>query len=353
VPTFVPFFLTVDQPVRSSAHPGRPASFTLQGRLGNQLFTCHAAAYAQHRWQREVDLLAAPGDPVAAHLSRILTPGLRIRTVPGLTFEGQATEPGIPRRLGRALRRQWSLRRLRPHWIEGPHHRPEQLLDGPLLEWRGFTGHFQATGFVDWLHAHGRRPVELPAVPGEAGLSPGACPIHIRLTDYRTVPGCPILSAGYYARAWSALGEAGAQCEEVVLFSDEPETALGILGTALPKAVSARLRTAPELGPVETLSLMASASLLIAGNSSFSWWAGRLSHRVERAVVPYPWFVEDSMDALYPVDWLRVPAGFGEAPALPAAAGGPASMRDESAGRPQASCGRPEESPDSTGQGGG
>lgn len=289
-----------------------PASFTLQGRLGNQLFTCHAAAFAQLRWQRSVELLAAPGDPVAEALAGLLCPSLRLRRVPGLTFEGEQPVTELLPRLARALRRHGATRQLRPHWVEGPQRRPELLLGQPLSQWRGFTGHFQISAFTDWLHERGHRPILLPA-PGTS-LPPGTCAVHVRLTDYRTVPGAPLLAGSYYAQAWQALAHRY-PAPAVVLFSDEPQTAEALLRSALPPGVAERIFLAPELPPVQTLALMATATSLIAANSSFSWWAGRLSPTIKAVTVPWPWFVEDPMSGLYPPGWLRIPAGFGAPPA--------------------------------------
>jgi len=291
------------QPAASSS-----VRFTLQGRLGNQLFTCHAAAYAHLRWQQSVELLAAPGDRVADDVALLLGPPLRLRRVPGLTFEGEQPATGWPARLSRALRRHRAMRTLRPHWVEGPQQRPESLLEQPPGPWRGFTGHFQISAFTDWLHERDHRPVRLPTP--RAALPAGTCAVHIRLTDYRTVPGAPLLTRSYYAQAWQALAHRS-PAPVVMLFSDEPETALPLLRSALPAGIAERIVCAPELPPVETMALMATATSLIAANSSFSWWAGRLSTTIEAVTVPWPWFVEDPMSGLYPTGWVRIPAGFG------------------------------------------
>jgi hypothetical protein len=112
--------------------------------------------------------------------------------------------------------------------------------------------------------------------------------VHIRLTDYRNEPDFGVLGENYYSNA-IAYHFGKYQYNRIWLFSDEPESALEFipiqyrpLVTNVSKSVSST---------VDTLELMRMAKGLVIANSSFSWWAARLS-RAEMPLVTYPspWF---------------------------------------------------------------
>ncbi|MGD0985633.1 MAG: alpha-1,2-fucosyltransferase [Acidimicrobiales bacterium] len=68
---------------------------------------------------------------------------------------------------------------------------------------------------------------------------------------------------------------------------------------------------APPQGvaPLEVMLLLSRADGLVAGNSSFSWWAGFIGDRTDHVVVaPRPWFTSSDFDSrdLLPRSWLTL-----------------------------------------------
>jgi hypothetical protein len=68
-----------------------------------------------------------------------------------------------------------------------------------------------------------------------------------------------------------------------------------------------------DLSTAETFTVMRQGHGFIIANSSFSWWAARLSTAADPLVIaPKPWFKNlDEPDNLIPPEWVRIDANYG------------------------------------------
>ncbi len=140
--------------------------------------------------------------------------------------------------------------------------------------------------------------------------------LHVRRGDYllaRNSAFHGLLGRAYYERALEKLQSAGVS-GQLVLFSDDPQSAQSMLGALASDAVL--IEPSADAHAMESIGLMARASAIITANSSFSWWGGWLADPQSSTVVcPTPWLNEGAMDEqdLRPPQWLTVDADFGHA----------------------------------------
>ena len=133
--------------------------------------------------------------------------------------------------------------------------------------------------------------------------------VHVRLTDYVELEEFGIPSAKYYLNAIKeVMGRM--RVGEIWLFSDQPDLAIEMFKTEeMPK-----IRVIDNLGleDSEVWELMRYGSSYVIGNSSFAWWAARLSYKHNAIVVcPKPWFKSIKEPSyLIPKSWLRRDAEF-------------------------------------------
>ncbi len=140
--------------------------------------------------------------------------------------------------------------------------------------------------------------------------------LHVRRGDYllaRNSAFHGLLGRAYYERALALLKSKGVS-GQIVLFSDDPQSAKTMLGDLASHAVLIE----PSAGAhaMESIGLIAQAPAIITANSSFSWWGGWLADPQNSMVVsPNQWLNEGAMDEqdLRPPQWLTVDAGFGQA----------------------------------------
>lgn len=129
--------------------------------------------------------------------------------------------------------------------------------------------------------------------------------IHVRLGDYQELAGMEIAEE-YFARSIRLL-DSITEIENIVVFSDDVEGAKEMtVWNSFPRLEF--LETPPESRPLESLLLMSLATNLIISNSTFSWWAARLSVSEKGVVIfPRPWgnSVYENRD-LIPPEWLGV-----------------------------------------------
>jgi hypothetical protein len=129
--------------------------------------------------------------------------------------------------------------------------------------------------------------------------------IHVRRGDYKSENAFGILDQQYYEKALAQI-TLDHDNDLIWLFSDEPAEAK----KALPSHIKTSIKEVDpgNLHPTTTLEIMRLGHNYIIANSSFSWWAAKLS-RVEKKVVvaPKPWFVSavEPID-LIPKDWIRI-----------------------------------------------
>lgn len=156
-------------------------------------------------------------------------------------------------------------------------------------------GYFQSYKFIDCdkslAHMMSLRPItyshKLSELTKEIELK-SVLIVHLRLTDYLDLEEFGIPSVKYYLNAINEVITLSS-VEEIWLFSDQPDLAGEIFKTAgLPK-----IRVIDNLGldDSEVWELMRCGSAYVIGNSSFAWWAAKLSYQQNAIVVcPNPWF---------------------------------------------------------------
>ncbi len=171
-------------------------------------------------------------------------------------------------------------------------------------------GYFQNAALVDNI-SKGAFDIEIsnPKLRNLIEQAKAVQPIilQMRLGDYSGDSRIGIPSLNYYKN--------GAKCfrtlrpeAQIWLFSDDIEIAkertdeAGIENVYIPEV--------KELSSAEILTLMTFGSGYVISNSTFGWWAAKLTKNVNAQVlVPEPWFRKlDQPDGLIPKDWIRVPA---------------------------------------------
>ena len=133
--------------------------------------------------------------------------------------------------------------------------------------------------------------------------------IHVRLGDYLKHDEFGIPSVNYYLNAIrEVLGLS--KIDEIWMFSDQPDLA----GKMFESTDMTKIRIIENFSKDDSqiLELMRYGSAYVIGNSSFAWWAAKLSYNADAIViVPSPWFkkiMEPSF--LIPPNWLRRDANF-------------------------------------------
>jgi len=126
--------------------------------------------------------------------------------------------------------------------------------------------------------------------------SPSSVAIHVRRGDYLTQPaGSPHapLSLDYYQRALARF-QRDSERHTFYIFSDDPNVRPAEVG--LDKGMVTIVKPPTYSPPIESLRLIAQASMIITANSSFSWWAGWLGSTRSGANVfmPSPWFADEA-----------------------------------------------------------
>lgn len=129
------------------------------------------------------------------------------------------------------------------------------------------------------------------------------CILHIRLTDYLSEENFGQLTSDYYEEALDLI-YANLKIEEIWLFSDDINLAL----TIIPIKYRDKIRVIDDTGllPIEVLVGMACGDAYVIANSTFSWWAARLSS-ARMIIAPKPWFRSaESPKELIPVEWIQL-----------------------------------------------
>lgn len=124
---------------------------------------------------------------------------------------------------------------------------------------------------------------------------------HVRLSDYFNEPTIGVLSRKYFQSAIREVTKSR-NCP-IWVFSDDPDKARNYF--EIKSSVKIDFFGPEDFSTLETLELMKNASSLIISNSTFSWWAARLSSsQTEMVIAPDPWFSgqDDPID-LIPDGW--------------------------------------------------
>lgn len=289
-----------------------PLRIQLVGGLGNQLFQYAAARAAalQLGCTLEVEVVIAdqevPGQTPREFALQWLVPpdgivgGVRssrlvqrlMRTFPRAVPRGTFVEAGFP---------------YDPRILA---IRPGTTLIGYFQSWRYFA---DCADLVrsELLQSAPRSPWFDDTAAELADLGDWTS-VHIRRGDYTTPRNGAfhgLLGAAYYRTAIAEVSR-HLPLGPLVVFSDEPESALSILQDT---SLNVVLVQPPEdAHPMESIRLMAGASAIITANSSFSWWGAWLADPDVPVVCPNRWFKGAKHDErdLRPTSWLSVPADF-------------------------------------------
>lgn len=289
-----------------------PLRIQLVGGLGNQLFQYAAARAAALRLGCTLEVEVVMADPAA--------PG---QTSRAFALQWLVPDDGIvggvrPVRLIRRLMRTFPRAVLPGTFVEAgfPYDprilaiRPGTTLIGYFQSWRYFA---DCADLVrsELLRSAPRSPWFDDTAAQLADLGDWAS-VHVRRGDYTTARNGAfhgILSAEYYR---AAIADVSRHLPHgpLVVFSDEPESALSILQDTSRNVVL--VQPPEDAHPMESISLMAGASAIITANSSFSWWGAWLAGPDVPVVCPNRWFKGAKYDErdLRPASWLSVPADF-------------------------------------------
>lgn len=129
------------------------------------------------------------------------------------------------------------------------------------------------------------------------------CILHIRLTDYLKEKSFGLLDSTYYETALDILSNQ-TTIDEIWMFSDDLNSA----GDVVPEKYRKMVKVINDEGllPIEVLHLMSIGSSYVIANSTFSWWAAKLSNS-RQVIAPVPWFVgAKEPSQLIPDQWLRL-----------------------------------------------
>lgn len=131
--------------------------------------------------------------------------------------------------------------------------------------------------------------------------------VHVRLGDYKSEQNFGMPGHQYYENAIN-LALSKEPFTQVWIFSDE--ISLAIRKINISTELPVRWIGDEELTTAETFEIMKSGNGFIIANSSYSWWAARLSHTKNPLVIsPKPWFKNlKEPDNLIPSDWVRLNA---------------------------------------------
>lgn len=112
--------------------------------------------------------------------------------------------------------------------------------------------------------------------------------VHYRLGDYRSLRYPATIEPSYFDRALATM-DLPRFNTPILLFSDEPEVALGLLPQNL-REFALWFEETNEIGPLETMVLLSRTRKLAISNSTFSWWAGYLTEPdVAQVIAPKTW----------------------------------------------------------------
>ena len=282
----------------------------LVGGLGNQLFGYAAGYVMAEKSQRLLELDTAwTRHGVTDH-------GVDIRhfNLPGVWLEDRRLATMILRpgsRLGRlaasGASRLAHAGRLPGYVTEFP--KDVTVLTGglPRLFLRGyFQDHNLARSFLESLPGGLTLRRESPWLIHMSAIAEQEKPlgVHVRLGDYRTLPGGQALDFPFYENAISAaLSHMGKR--PVWIFTDDPEN-LGQL-TRLP--VHWRIVDTPSSSSAgEALILFSRLDGYVVANSTFSYWGATIGNKPSLTWRPDPWFSYGTPKSLVPRGWTPITA---------------------------------------------
>jgi hypothetical protein len=128
--------------------------------------------------------------------------------------------------------------------------------------------------------------------------------VHMRFGDYRLENSFGLLTQKYYQESVKELWGTG-DFKSIWVFSDEIDEARRYLQDIK----ISEIRYIPDVAKssAQTLEAMRLGKGYVIGNSSFSWWAAKLSQNLNAKVIaPTPWFIgQDEPSELIRPNWTR------------------------------------------------
>jgi hypothetical protein len=317
-------------------NPERKVYLPLMGRLGNQLFQVHAAASISDKIKIVLDGELFNSDPHKYGLNyqeifridnEILsgtsfpfrwvsrrTSGLILRTNSHSQRRGEVKLVGkILRLLGTvffSLRYGERIELLAPTSVGFEPLKPKSSKSVVLI------GYFQSDRYVNGVGL-GKllttRPCTEEEIPVATAMSASnkefPLVVHVRLGDYSTNPQIGMLDEQYYLDNLKEVFEKTA-CTKIWLFSNEVDRALKFIPPEM-RSITLVMES-KKLNDSEILKLMSRGHAYFIANSTFSWWAARLSTAKASAIfAPAPWFATMSEPfELIPKEWNRIKSIF-------------------------------------------
>jgi len=284
----------------------------LVGGLGNQLFQLAAASHlAQQRGR------ALVVDVTEAHLIHDRVGMLPLVTDLVTVDYGLAALPLAVNSRQARWRQDRILRRAASMTL-GTIDELEQFVDDGSWPEIHMHGLFMSRAFAQESCGIGRRYRPRLLSPSQWSMSMRArigvddpIGMHVRRGDYLREPERGVLTASYYGRAITMLGEGQ---RPIWAFSDDPMEARDFLGSVAGAERLEFIQSPIGVPAAESLMLLASMRTIIACNSTFSWWAAFLSEA--QVVIPTPfglesltWSVHQRNRMIDPA-WLEVEAEY-------------------------------------------
>lgn len=254
----------------------------LWGGLGNQLY--------QMMWAQR---LASMGERVRVHCTGATRFHDRVGVLalnfnPEVELSGYRIPATFPRWLTRAIYRVDREAQTLLATVVGDDHAIQWLKGQEISPKRRLLwfGQFSSAENVTRGLEFSRPTLSRPSVWYEQSLrqihDSDAAALHLRRGDFRLAQ--DLLDADYYAAAMKVLKIQ--ESDPMWIFSDEPGAAVELV-RALSLTNATVVRPPPRSPAAESLLLMSSSPKIIAANSTYSWWAARLSHG--SSVLPTHW----------------------------------------------------------------
>ncbi len=317
-------------------NPERKVYLPLMGRLGNQLFQVHAAASisdkikivldgelfnsdshkygSNHQEIFRIDNEILSGNSFPLRWISRRTSGLILRTNSHARRRGEVKLVGkILRLLGTvffSIRYRERIELLAPTNVGFEPLKPKSSKSVVLI------GYFQSDRYVNGvelgklLTTRQGAEEELPIVTAiNASNKEFPLVVHVRLGDYSTNPQIGMLDESYYLNNLKQVYEKTA-CTKIWLFSNEVEKALEFIPPEM-RSITLVMES-KKLNDSEILKLMSRGHAYFIANSTFSWWAARLSTAKASAIfAPTPWFATMAEPLeLIPKEWNRIESIF-------------------------------------------
>ena len=125
--------------------------------------------------------------------------------------------------------------------------------------------------------------------------------LHIRLADYLDEPKIGVLSKRYFEEAIQLIPSR--ESRVIWIFSDSPNKVRSEMFNS--NLFNTEVFGSDDFTTLETFELMRKAEYLVISNSTYSWWAARVSESSKKMIIaPAPWFSgQESPIDLIPDGW--------------------------------------------------